>query len=86
MVRAVDEGRATPEALTPFQQHLLRRLDHLLTVAAPAAGARWQQALLTHAFRHTLAECNQAGLGTVATARLRRRGQRLAPPGRRAEP
>lgn len=85
MVRAVDEGRVTPETLTPFQQHLLRRLDHLLTVAAPAASARWQQVLLTHALRHTLAECNQAGLGAVVTARLRQRGQRLGPPNRRAD-
>jgi hypothetical protein len=85
MVRAVDESRATPGTLTPFQQHLLRRLDHLLTVAAPAAGTRWQQVLLTHALRHTLAECNQAGLGAMATARLRQRGQRLGSPDRRAD-
>jgi predicted DNA-binding protein len=61
-----------------YQQHLRRRLDHLLTVAAPAAMTTARQALVAHALRHVLNECERLGLASEATARLRAAGRPAA--------
>jgi len=72
-----DPGNTTA-GLTPFQLHLLRRLDGLLTSAVPAAEEPWQIDLVGHALRYTLNECAEAGLHDEVTARLRAAGQRVA--------
>jgi len=74
---SADVSGAAPE-LTPFQGHLLRRLDHLLMHVVPTAREAWQIELAAHAIRHTLRDCNQAGLSNLATDRLREAGRQFA--------
>lgn len=69
------ESSNATTGLTPFQFHLLRRLDVLLTSAVPAAGEPWQIDLVGHALRHTLNECAEAGLHSQVISRLRAAGQ-----------
>ena len=71
-------GGAEPAVLTPYQFCLLDRLDHVLTVAAPAVQERWQSELVAHTIRHLLAECDRAGIAAEATARLRQAVRRSA--------